>query len=523
MFRLYPMKTFLIFSFLLLFFQFSQAQSYLYPKREFRGAWIATVVNIDWPDGKNFQPEVQKQKFREILDFYEKLNFNAVIVQIRTTGDAFFASQYEPWSRYLTGTEGKAPEPLYDPLQFMIEATHAKGMEFHAWFNPYRGKKLEDTATTPPHHAIKRHPEWFIRYGKTLYFNPGLPEVQQFVTNVVMEVVHKYEVDAIHFDDYFYPYKIKDEALNDSLAYRQYGGAFAKVDDWRRNNVDLLIKKISDSIRAVKPQVEFGISPFGVWRNMAKDSIYGSDSQAGQTCYDDLYADVLKWCKEGWIDYVVPQLYWSIGFKPASYSKLIEWWSKNHFKSKLYIGQGPYKINNNADSSWLDKNEIAKQVNLNRIFKQVSGSVFFSAKSLIQNPLGSADLLGTTFFKYPALPPLRPGGMKNEVATPLFTVAKKVKKKIQLDWTLPEADLPSARYFLVYGAEGTTKPDTENPQCILAKIPIVPAQKNYSLLLDKPHKKKQMTYCITAVNKANAESQAGKLIKFEKNKVLIEK
>ena len=279
------------------------------PKHEFRGVWIATVVNIDWPKSGLDDIEKQKQDYLKILDFYNDLNFNAVIVQIRAAGDAFYPSQYAPWSRFLTGNEGVAPEPYYDPLQWMIQEAHARGMEFHAWLNPYRATFDEKLEILSKDHDYNLHPDWMLKYGKKYYYNPGLPEVQQHLTNIMGEVVTNYDVDAVHFDDYFYPYKITNETFEDTDAYSRYAQPRQSLEDWRRSNIDSLVKKVHNTIKTKKPWVQFGISPFGVWKNNSTDPL-GSDTKAGQTTYEDLYADPLLWMKMGWIDYLVPQVYW---------------------------------------------------------------------------------------------------------------------------------------------------------------------------------------------------------------------
>ena len=251
---------------------------------------------------------------------------NAVIVQIRPSADAFYASNLEPWSEFLTGRQGTPPSPYYDPLKFMIDETHKRGMEFHAWINPYRAV-FNLISPLDPNHITKKHPEWFVKYGDRKYFNPGLPQVMQYLTNVVKDIITRYDIDGIHMDDYFYPYKIPGKAFPDYQTWLQYGNGLS-IDDWRRSNCDSVIKMIHDVVLDWKPLIKFGISPFGVWRNSSVDAT-GSSTHAGQTCYDDLYADILLWLKQGWIDYVAPQLYWEIGNRLCDYETLLNWWSSN--------------------------------------------------------------------------------------------------------------------------------------------------------------------------------------------------
>ena len=352
------------------------------PRNEFRGVWVATVVNIDWPPSPYSTVEEQKQSFIELVDFYAKLNFNALIVQIRTAGDAFYPSKLAPWSEYLTGEQGKAPEPLYDPLEFMISQCHMQGLEFHAWLNPYRATFNLDVSSLDDQHVYHEHPEWIVKYGPKYYLNPGKPQVVEHLVEIVEEVIDNYHVDAIHFDDYFYPYKIGGQIFDDELDYVRYGkSTFERKDDWRRSNVDTLVSRVYKIIKAKKSWVQFGISPFGIWRNSSRDPS-GSKFQGGQTTFDDLYADPLNWVENGWVDYLVPQLYWSMDYKYASYRYLAGWWDNNVEGVDLYTGIGVYKVENNADSAWFDLEEVSRQLDFNRSLENVGGEVFFSAKVL---------------------------------------------------------------------------------------------------------------------------------------------
>ncbi|MFC3417268.1 glycoside hydrolase family 10 protein [Algoriphagus hitonicola] len=319
--------------------------------REFRGVWIATVVNIDWPEAGTDSWEKQKRDFVTLLDHYKKMNFNAVIVQVRTAGDAFYPSRHAPWSRYLTGKEGTAPNTIENPLTWMINQAHERGLEFHAWLNPYRATFDDKTSLLSQDHDFNLHRDWMLKYGPKYYYNPGLPEVREKFIAVIDELVNNYDLDAVHFDDYFYPYKIGNQIFPDQKTFNQYKKPGQTIDDWRRENVNLLIQAVHQTIKKSKPWVQFGISPFGVWRNQDKDP-KGSPTRAGQTNYDDLYADPLTWMKNGWIDYLIPQLYWSMDYELASYRKLNDWWSINNFGTHIYIGNGPYKIRDNADKAW---------------------------------------------------------------------------------------------------------------------------------------------------------------------------
>lgn len=371
-------------------------------KPEFRGVWIATVDNIDWPSKGNYNSDLQKLEFIKLLDMHQRNGMNAMIVQIRPVTDAFYPSQYEPWSEFLTGKQGQPPSPYYDPLEFMITETHQRGMEFHAWMNPYRAVFNIHTSSIAPTHITKLKPNWFLTYGDKRYFDPGNKEAQEYLTNVVKDVVERYNVDAIHFDDYFYPYRIPGKDFPDYATFQQYGNGMKK-DDWRRSNVDSIILKLNTAIKKIKPKCQFGISPFGVWRNQDRDPINGSKTNGAQTNYDDLYADILLWLKNGWIDYVAPQLYWEFGHKIAPYEVLLEWWSKNTFGRNCYIGLAIYRANSNT--AWKDSTQLLRQIEALRTTPNIKGMVFFSSKSFDKNPNGWSDSIRLNYFKVPAKTP----------------------------------------------------------------------------------------------------------------------
>jgi uncharacterized lipoprotein YddW (UPF0748 family) len=365
--------------------------------------WIATVDNIDWPAKGMVNVDSQKTEFIRQLDMHKANGMNAMIVQVRPSADAFYPSQYEPWSQWLTGKQGVAPTPYYDPLQFMIEETHKRGMEFHAWLNPYRANFNIGSASIAKNHITKLHPEWFLTYGDKKYFDPSNKNAQLFVVKVVRDIVKRYDVDAIHMDDYFYPYRIAGKEFPDEAAYRKSGSSFSK-DDWRRNNVDTIINMLSVAIKQEKPWVKFGISPFSVWRNKDKDP-EGSDSRSGVTNYDDLYADILLWLEEGWIDYVAPQLYLEIGNDKIAYEKLLAWWSQHSYGRHLYIGHGIYRAEEKRTGPWRNPNELPNQIELLRKYPNVQGSVYFSSKTFDHNPNGWSDSLRNNYYSQPALIP----------------------------------------------------------------------------------------------------------------------
>lgn len=360
-----------------------------------RGVWVSTVYNLDWPSSSSYgNVEKQKQEYVQLLDELQEMGMNAVFVQVRPAADALYPSSLVPWSKYLTGTQGK--DPGYDPLAFMIEETHKRGMQFHAWFNPFRATTDAKTDTLAANHVAKQHPEWMVKSSDKLYINPGIPEARQHIIAAIMEVVNRYDIDGVHLDDYFYP---SNGVFPDDATYQAYGSSsFASKADWRRYNINQFVQQLDQSIKSVKPQVQFGISPFGVWRNIANDQT-GSDTKAGVTAYDHMYADVRTWIQHGWIDYVTPQIYWSLSFAPAQYDKLVTWWA-NEVRGTdvtLYIGHAPYKLGT-AEAGWQNAQEIINQLNYNTLHPEVKGSVFFSAKDLRKNPLGLVQALKQYYY-----------------------------------------------------------------------------------------------------------------------------
>ena len=394
-------KYFSVFLFIgILFTTNSRAQT----KPEFRGVWVATVDNIDWPTKGNFNTEAQKAEFIKLLDMHQRNGINALVVQIRPAADAFYPSQYEPWSEWLTGVQGQPPVPYYDPLEFMITETHKRGLTFHAWMNPYRAEFTIGTSTISATHITKVHPEWFLPYGDKRYFDPGNKAVQQYVANVVKDVVSRYPVDAIHFDDYFYPYRIAGVTFPDDASYHQYGSGLTK-DDWRRSNTDSIIALLSRVIKATNKKCQFGISPFGIWRSVDRDPINGSKTKGSASNYDDLYADILLWLKNGWIDYVAPQLYWEFSHPTAPYGLLLDWWNNHTYGRQCYIGLGIYKAGVNR--AWREPSQLPRQIEALRSKPNIQGMVFFSSKSFENNPNGWSDSLRLNYFKDPAaLPPM---------------------------------------------------------------------------------------------------------------------
>ena len=490
--------------FMLSFWNGNAQETATNPKNEFRAVWIATVANIDWPKSNIDAVEKQKADFIEILDTYKKMNYNAVIVQIRSAGDAFYPTDLAPWSRYLTGKEGKAPSPYFDPLEWMITEAHARGFEFHAWLNPYRATMDSRTEIVSPNHDFYKHPEWMIKYGGKYYYNPALPEVQTHLVTVVNEVVRTYDIDAIHFDDYFYPYRIKGEEFNDRVSFTKYGGGLS-LEDWRRSNVNNLVKCVSYSIKNIKPWVQFGISPFGVWRNKSVDP-KGSETEAGQTNYDDLYADPLAWMENNWIDYLVPQLYWSLDHPKASYSKLLKWWSENSKNTAIYIGNGTYKINTDSDKKWNNPYEIPNQIDITRTYKNIQGNAFFSAKSFVKKNQNVAQLLLENQYKYPALPYAVPNSKKILIDCP--SVNSISKDSINSSCTVKYPSNCQVRYVMVYRAKKTFKIDVNNPSQIIDKITLAEKCDTFNVTIPIKKADENNSCAITFIDYYGNESEA---------------
>ena len=364
----------------------------------FRGAWIATVANIDWPSAQAVgNTEAQQAEMTFILDSLASIGINAVIFQVRPTSDALYLSEYEPLSHWLTGKQGSwAEQEPWDPLAWTIDQAHQRNMEVHVWLNPYRVNLAKtDTSVLAPDHIMRRHPEWFWRYAGQWYFNPGLDETREWICTIVQDIVTRYDIQAIHMDDYFYPYPSGKQQLPDTTTFYRNPRGFDNIHDWRRNNVNMAIQDISRTIRECKDSVQFGISPFGVWRNAAVDST-GSATRAGITNYDDLYADIRLWIKNGWIDYVLPQLYWEIGKKVADYEILAHWWA-NEVKDtdcRLYIGMAPYRLEGAKNTTpWGIGNEIGRQMQLNRTIPEITGECFYSTRPLLSNPRHVCDTI----------------------------------------------------------------------------------------------------------------------------------
>ena len=484
------------------------------PKREFRGAWLHIVGNQHI---QTLSREQIQQWFTATLDTLQKAGCNAVIFQVRPQADAFYPSELEPWTRFLTGEQGVAPDPLWDPLQFMVEQCHARGMELHAWLNPYRVTSNEREQLHPEHLYFKK-PEIFRRYGKQLYFDPGEPASVEHTVRVIADIVSRYDVDAIHFDDYFYPYPVRFEEFHDDASFSKYGAAqgfeYWQKGDWRRHNVETLIHAVGDTIKAIKPWVRFGISPFGIHRNK-KDAPEGSDTN-GLSNYDELFADVPAWAEKGYIDYIVPQLYWKIGFAAADYDVLIHWWNEKNYKGHLYIGQSISSF----DAPDLENpavTQTARKIALTRELPHVDGNVWWPGWSLAPEaqPWQSAasgerkffleDSLRTQYQRYPALIPAYTD--IDAVAPAPVASVRSSRRGISWKPTATTDVFQQPHFYVVYRFDAGENIDLSEPRHIVK----ITRETQY-----KPSEKRngRHRYVVTVVDRCWNESISSKVVKW---------
>jgi uncharacterized lipoprotein YddW (UPF0748 family) len=369
-----------------------------------RGMWLACVANRDWPSRPGLPASAQRTELCRLLDAAVRCRLNTVFFQVRPTADALWPSPYEPWSEYLTGTQGQ--DPGWDPLGTAVAEAHARGLQLHAWFNPYRVALHTEPSRLAPRHPARVHPDWVVAYGGKLYYNPGLPQVRAFVEDAIMDAVRRYPVDGVHFDDYFYPYPVEDEEFDDDDAYDAYGEDFSSRAAWRRHNIDLLVLETANRVRSLRPAARFGVSPFGVWRNASTDPS-GSGTRAGVQTYDDLYADTRGWVRSRWLDYICPQIYWNIGYAAADYATLVPWWAgvTKGTGVQLYVGEALYKAGDPAQpAAWQDPAELSRHLTLAGRHPQVSGHVFFAAKDVAADRIGAMTRVVADHYGQPARP-----------------------------------------------------------------------------------------------------------------------
>ena len=468
----------------------------IYPKREFRGAWIQTVNGqfCGLPSG------TVKAALTGQLDALQAAGMNAIMFQVRPEADALYDSAYEPWSRFLTGVQGVAPEPYWDPLEFMVEECHRRNMELHAWINPYRAKTniTHELAST---HIYNMYPERFVVYDNKLFFDPAFTENRIHICKVITDIVNRYDVDGIHMDDYFYPYPADGTDYPDDGSFAVYGGDFTDRGDWRRNNVNLLIREIHETVRALKPWVKFGVSPFGVYRNQSNDPS-GSDTKALQN-YDDLYADVLLWVREGWIDYNIPQIYWHVGHPLADYRKLVDWWACNAENRPLFIGQSVPNTIMNADPENMNINQLPRKMSIQRSYRTIGGSCQWPAGSVVNNEGCYRDALMQEYHKYPALQPVFEF-MDNEAPGRVGRLKKAwTEDGYMLFWEAPEVkdEMNRATHYVIYRFGHKEEVNLDDPSRIVS------ITRNTYYKLPYTDGKTKCRYVVTALDRLQNESR----------------
>lgn len=467
------------------------------PKREFRGAWLHIIGQSQY---RNQSTENNKRYISDQLDKLQSAGCNAVIFQVRPTADAMYPSDLEPWTTWISGKRGKAPYPLWDPLQYTIEEAHKRGMELHAWLNPYRVTS-DAKEILPDSHLVNLHPERFVRYGGKVYFDPAYPENREFICSVVSDILNRYDVDGIHIDDYFYPYPEAGKKFNDDLSYNKFGNGMNR-NDWRRHNVNLLIEQLHGTIKGSKPWVRFGVSPFGIWRNKKNDP-RGSQSNGLQN-YDDLYADVLLWDEKGWVDYFVPQLYWALDKQVAPSRHLAHWWNEHIRNADLYIGTDVRQTMTTADTKANRKNELETKIKLSRELPNVGGNVWWHGYWVTDNYGGVADELSTKYQSTLALPPVY-GNPELKPAQVKHVKIVKNHGEAFVTWETPtesenkkETDVIRYAVYQFFPGEEITLSD---PQAMIAVT-----DRNRVRISEKPSELSGHTFAVTGIDRMNRES-----------------
>ena len=469
-------------------------------KREFRGAWIQAVNG----QFTGMSRDAMQQNLTHQLDVLQQDGVNAIIFQIRPECDALYESKLEPWSRYLTGRQGEAPNPYWDPLAWMVEQCHKRGMELHAWLNPYRAKTAS-TKVLASNHIASTHPQNCFPYAGQLILNPALKENRDFICRVADDIVSRYDIDGLHIDDYFYPYPSAGEEIPDKTYFQTDPRGFKNIGDWRRDNVNIFIKQLGETVHKRKPWVKFGVSPFGIYRNQRSDPKNGSATNGLQN-YDDLYADVLLWVNNGWIDYCVPQLYWEIGNKAADYETLIKWWDKLASNRPLFIGESVDRTVKFADVNNASINQMPAKYKLHQEANHVNGTVLWYSKAVVDNMGNYGEVLRTSYWKYPALQPLMPFIDSKAPKKPRRLMDVMVNGERMLFWTAPKGkawDDIAARY-VVYHFNVGEHINLNDP----SKIATITCDNFYKLpYVDG---KTKTVYVVTALDRMSNESKGKK-------------
>ena len=465
------------------------------PKREFRGAWIQCVNG----QFKGMPTQQMQKTLSYQLDELKKDGCNAIIFQVRPECDALYESQLEPWSYYLTGQQGRAPQPYWDPLQWMIEQCHQRDMELHAWINPYRAK-TKTAHTLASNHVANRYPERCFDYDGLTLLNPAIKENRDFICEVVSDILTRYDVDGLHIDDYFYPYPVVGVDIPDAAFFRVDNGGYNNIGDWRRHNVDLFVEQLYKTVHDIKPWVKVGISPFGIYRNQKSDP-KGSRTNGLQN-YDQLYADILLWDEQEWMDYCVPQLYWEIGNKAADYDELIHWWNDHCTKSNLYIGEDVERTVKYPDANNPKRHQLAAKRALHNQLPNVKGTVLWYAKAAVDNVGNYGTSLRNNYWKYPVLMPEMPWIDDDAPRKPRKVKVMDIEGKKVLFWTAPKGDkwYDVATKYVVYRFDKGEDLNTDDPTKIIAIT-----RDTHCELPDMPHKTRAV-YVVTALDRMQNES-----------------
>ena len=495
------MKKLLFALLLLLAVPAGRAETLPQPKREFRGAWIQMINGQFQGMGR----DAMQANLRHQLDVLQACGVNAVMFQVRGEADALYESPYEPWSRFLTGTQGTAPSPRWDPLAWMVGECHRRGMELHAWINPFRAKTKGTTRLAASHPYVK-HPERFFEYDGLYIFDPGMHENRKYICRVAADIVRRYDVDGLHIDDYFYPYPAAGKPIPDEATFRTHNNGMTDRGDWRRYNVNLFIKMMHDSIRAAKPWVKFGVAPFGIYHNERAGSNVPGSRTAGLQNYDDLYADVLYWVQQGWVDYTIPQLYWEIGHRTADYATLVGWWARYAAGRPLFIGQDVERTVKAPDPGNPRINQMPAKLRLQRTTPGVDGSCLWYSAAVVANVGNYAGALQKLYHRTPALQPLMPFIDDKAPRKPRKLKALWMPDGYYLFWTAPKAktEMDSARLYVVYRFGRKEKVDLERPEHIVAVTP--------ETFLKLPYEdgREKYTYVVTALDRLQNESKGAK-------------
>ncbi len=473
------------------------------PKREMRGLWICTAYNLDWPSTANLDSTTQKQELIQILDQAQALHLNTIFFQVRAAGDAFYQSKTEPWSHWLTGRQGKSA--LYDPLTFITNECHKRGLELHAWFNLFRAVSHYKFSPPGPTHFATLHPNWCYTAKKKKMLNPGVPEARGYAVKIINEVVCNYDIDGVHLDDYFYKQETNNYKIPDQKTFKQYGKGWTSIKDWRRNNLNLLIDSIYSNVKRVKFYVKFGVSPIPTWRHKHQDP-RGSDTKTATSCYEELYADTYKWYKNGWLDYIIPQGYWGIQHSFIGYKKVSDWWGSIATDRHIYIGQAIYKVGNDERKGWDSAKEIVEQIKINRANKNISGQGFYKASSLKANTKNITTIIQNKIYPSIALPPTMPWLDSIPPHAPHVLRHSINSNKLTFNWDISDRDIS---YYILYKFNLNEIISLNNSKNINAVI----KGNNYTCNLPL----QDCVYIITAVDRLHNESTnfSGTLIELK--------